>query len=146
MTKKIIEHCPVKWTLTQLPLQTDALVVYGMLAKKSFLAVDVIFKILNSKISCLKFPSISLRGDFSERTKASYQNVVVLVWRFIWETVQRRIKLLWIFIYKFLFEHLFPILLVIYLLRNCQNASQSRYTILHSHQWCIWEFISPHPH
>lgn len=66
------------------------------------------------------------------------------------------IMLLWTFMYKFLFEHLFSILLkwkfqVMWwfcasLLRKYQTVFYSGCTILHSYQQCISVLISLHPY
>ena len=68
--------------------------------------------------------------------------------------------LLWTFVYKFLWAHIFSFLLGIYLwvklwshiitmfkcLRNCQIVFQSVYTILYYHQQSIRFSVSPNPH
>lgn len=60
-----------------------------------------------------------------------------------------QIKLIWIFIYRFLYEavFIFPEQMskstvvcnrVFSFIRNWETVLQSAYTILHSHQWCAW--------
>lgn len=98
-----------------------------------------------------------------------YMATLLFIYLFIYQLVDIEIvstfQLLWTillltFMYKFLHEHIFSILLVIHLgeellgyretvfnlLRNCQTDFQSGCIILPFHQQCLRVSISPHSH
>lgn len=79
---------------------------------------------------------IPLYGSYTFHSIAWLYHVLLMQMD-VWVVSIFWLMLPWTFMCKFLFEHLFPIPLDIYLLRNSQNVFHTGYTIWHSHRCCM---------